>query len=235
MSSLTANELFEGELKVVGRLVDASNATLYAEIVRGTTTDENPKVIYKPIAGERPLWDFPEGTLANREYAAYLLSKEAGFDLVPKTVLRDGPFGKGMVQEWIDTDEETDVVSFGQSDDSSLRKMALFDAIINNTDRKFGHLLITKGKQVFGCDHGVTFHEEDKLRTVLWQFAGEKFNQTEIRLLKASLQVVSSPEFLELLSEREVAATSKRINSLLALNEFPLPNPNWPAVPWPPV
>ena len=235
MSSLTANELFEGELKVVGRLVDASNATLYAEIVRGTTTDENPKVIYKPIAGERPLWDFPEGTLANREYAAYLLSKEAGFDLVPKTVLRDGPFGKGMVQEWIDTDEETDVVSFGQSDDSSLRKMALFDAIINNTDRKFGHLLITTGKQVFGCDHGVTFHEEDKLRTVLWQFAGEKFNQTEIQLLKASLQVVSSPEFLELLSEREVAATSKRINSLLALNEFPLPNPNWPAVPWPPV
>jgi len=235
MSSLTANELFEGELKVVGRLVDASNATLYAEIVRGTTTDENPKVIYKPIAGERPLWDFPEGTLANREYAAYLLSKEAGFDLVPKTVLRDGPFGKGMVQEWIDTDEETDVVSFGQSDDSSLRKMALFDAIINNTDRKFGHLLITKGKQVFGCDHGVTFHEEDKLRTVLWQFAGEKFNQTEIQLLKASLQVVSSPEFIELLSEREVAATKKRINSLLALNEFPLPNPNWPAVPWPPV
>ena len=235
MSSLTANELFEGELKVVGRLVDASNATLYAEIVRGTTTDENPKVIYKPIAGERPLWDFPEGTLANREYAAYLLSKEAGFDLVPQTVLRDGPFGKGMVQEWIDTDEETDVVSFGQSDDSSLRKMALFDAIINNTDRKFGHLLITKGKQVFGCDHGVTFHEEDKLRTVLWQFAGEKFNQTEIRLLKASLQVVSSPEFIELLSEREVAATKMRINSLLSLNEFPLPNPNWPAVPWPPV
>ena len=235
MSSLTANELFEGELKVVGRLVDASNATLYAEIVRGTTTDENPKVIYKPIAGERPLWDFPEGTLANREYAAYLLSKEAGFDLVPQTVLRDGPFGKGMVQEWIDTDEETDVVSFGQSDDSSLRKMALFDAIINNTDRKFGHLLITKGKQVFGCDHGVTFHEEDKLRTVLWQFAGEKFNQTEIQLLKASLQVVSSPEFLELLSEREVAATKMRINSLLSLNEFPLPNPNWPAVPWPPV
>ena len=235
MSSLTANELFEGELKVVGRLVDASNATLYAEIVRGTTTDENPKVIYKPIAGERPLWDFPEGTLANREYAAYLLSKEAGFDLVPKTVLRDGPFGKGMVQEWIDTDEETDVVSFGQSDDSSLRKMALFDAIINNTDRKFGHLLITKGKQVFGCDHGVTFHEEDKLRTVLWQFAGEKFNQTEIRLLKASLQVVSSLEFIELLSEREIAATKMRINSLLSLNEFPLPNPNWPAVPWPPV
>ena len=235
MSSLTANELFEGELKVVGRLVDASNATLYAEIVRGTTTHENPKVIYKPIAGERPLWDFPEGTLANREYAAYLLSKEAGFDLVPKTVLRDGPFGKGMVQEWIDTDEETDVVSFGQSDDSSLRKMALFDAIINNTDRKFGHLLITTGKQVFGCDHGVTFHEEDKLRTVLWQFAGEKFNQTEIRLLKASLQVVSSPEFVELLSAREIAATKMRINSLLSLNEFPLPNPNWPAVPWPPV
>ena len=235
MSSLTANELFEGELKVVGRLVDASNATLYAEIVRGTTTDENPKVIYKPIAGERPLWDFPEGTLANREYAAYLLSKEAGFDLVPKTVLRDGPFGKGMVQEWIDTDEETDVVSFGQSDDSSLRKMALFDAIINNTDRKFGHLLITKGDQVLGCDHGVTFHEEDKLRTVLWQFAGEKFNQTEIRLLKASLEVVSSPEFIELLSEREIAATKMRINRLLSLNEFPLPNPNWPAVPWPPV
>lgn len=235
MNAISQSDLAAGELKVVGRLVDASNATLFAEIVLNADSELNPKVIYKPIAGERPLWDFPVSTLANREYAAYLLSNLAGFNLVPNTVLREGPFGKGMVQEWIDVDETVDVITFGQSEDSRLRLMALFDAIINNTDRKYGHLLITENKSVYGCDHGVTFHEEDKLRTVLWQFSGMQFKADERDKLAKSLEVIAQPEFLELLSEAEINAAKIRITRLIKDGKFPYPNPNWPAVPWPPV
>lgn len=235
MNTLSQADLSTGELKVVGRLVDASNATLFAEIIVDSKNEENPKVIYKPIAGERPLWDFPAGTLANREVAAFLLSDGAEFNMVPRTVLREGPFGKGMVQEWINVDESIDVISFGQSEDPRLRSMALFDAIINNTDRKFGHLLITSDNQVFGCDHGVTFHEEDKLRTVLWQFAGKSFTNEERGKLENCLTIIEQSEFSELLSETEISATKNRIRALNKSGEFPFPNPNWPAVPWPPV
>jgi len=165
---------------VIGRLVDASNATLQATL---ENTEPVMKVIYKPVLGEKPLWDFADGNLANREYAAYLLSQLAEFDLVPTTVLREGPFGFGMVQEWVEIDDNLDVVEFGQGDNPQLRKLALFDAIINNTDRKFGHLLVDQTGKLRGCDHGVCFHQENKLRTVLWQFAGEDFNSQEIELL----------------------------------------------------
>ncbi|MTA25237.1 MAG: SCO1664 family protein, partial [Actinobacteria bacterium] len=148
-------------MEVIGRLIDASNASLLCQYPDGK------KIIYKPIAGERPLWDFPDGNLASREVVAYYISELGGFHLVPKTVLRDGPFGLGAVQEWIEVDEEVDVVNFVQSDGSILRNMALFDAIINNADRKFGHILVGPDGDVYGCDHGVSFHEEDKLRTVL--------------------------------------------------------------------
>ena len=143
------------EMEVIGRLVDASNASLLCQYPDGK------KIIYKPIAGERPLWDFPDGNLASREVVAYYISELGGFHLVPKTVLRDGPFGIGAVQEWIEVDEEVDVVNFVQSDSSTLRNMALFDAIINNADRKFGHILVGPDGDVYGCDHGVSFHEED--------------------------------------------------------------------------
>jgi hypothetical protein len=225
--------LSSGELKVTGRLIDASNATLYAT---AQMDSQEITCIYKPITGERPLWDFPDGALAHREYAAYLLSEHLGLNVVPLTILRDGPFGFGMVQEWITIDESIDLASFFGTDNPELRKMALFDAIINNTDRKIGHLLPITVEQVLGCDHGVTFHVEDKLRTVLWQWAGDKLTSTEIEILikaRESLQGELGQLLEPLLTEAEIAATKDRVNRLIAESTFPLPNPNWPAVPWP--
>jgi hypothetical protein len=225
--------LTKGELQVTGRLVDASNATLYAT---ASLEDHSIVCIYKPIAGERPLWDFSDGCLAHREYAAFLVSYHLGFDLVPITILRDGPYGFGMVQQWVDIDESIDLAKFFATDHPRLRAMALFDAIINNTDRKIGHLLPIDGQTLFGCDHGVTFHSEDKLRTVLWQWANEPFSQEEISLLKRT-QLLLAGELgtllAPLLTEVEIQETARRVSDLLASGRFPLPNPDWPAVPWP--
>lgn len=225
--------LENGVIEVTGRLVDASNATLYATC---TFADEAIPVIYKPIAGERPLWDFPDGNLAQREYAAYLVSELGGFHIVPPTLLREGPFGPGMVQQWIDIDEDVDLALFYRTDDSQLRAMALFDAIINNTDRKIGHLLPHQDGRLFGCDHGVTFHEDDKLRTVLWQWADSPLNQDEKSLL-ISLKTVllARPEtILTLITEIEFESLLSRIDRLLEQGVFPAPSDEWPAVPWPP-
>ena len=225
--------LTKGELQVTGRLVDASNATLYAT---ASFEDHSIVCIYKPIACERPLWDFSDGCLAHREYAAFLVSDHLGFDLVPITILRDGPYGFGMVQQWVDIDESIDLAKFFATDHPRLRAMALFDAIINNTDRKIGHLLPIDGQTLFGCDHGVTFHSEDKLRTVLWQWANEPFSQEEISLLKRA-QLLLAGELgtllTPLLTEVEIQETARRVSDLLASGKFPLPNPDWPAVPWP--
>jgi hypothetical protein len=225
--------LSKGELHVTGRLVDASNATLYAT---ATLEDQAIVCIYKPIAGERPLWDFSDGCLAHREYAAYLVSHHLGFDLVPLTILRDGPYGFGMVQQWVDIDENIDLGTFFSTDHPKLRSMALFDAIINNTDRKIGHLLPLDEHTLFGCDHGVTFHADDKLRTVLWQWADEPFTEDEISLLRkaqASLSGELGRLLAPLLTEIEIQETARRVTDLLASGTFPLPNPDWPAVPWP--
>ncbi|HVF19363.1 MAG TPA: SCO1664 family protein, partial [Mycobacteriales bacterium] len=127
--------LRDGEITVEARLVDASNATLYCAV---EDADLRAACVYKPIQGERPLWDFPDGTLAHREVAAYLVSVATGWDVVPPTVLRDGPFGAGMVQLWIDVDESVDLGALVHSDHDALRRMALFDAVVNNADRKGG-------------------------------------------------------------------------------------------------
>lgn len=225
--------LTNGELHVTGRLVDASNATLYAT---ASLEDQAIVCIYKPIAGERPLWDFADGCLAHREYAAYLVSHHLGFDLVPLTILRDGPYGFGMVQQWIDIDVSIDLAKFFATDHPKLRSMALFDAIINNTDRKIGHLLPEDDQRLFGCDHGVTFHAEDKLRTVLWQWADDRFTPEEVALLKRAQSEMSGElgkKLTPLLTELEIQQTSRRIADLVASGSFPLPNPDWPAVPWP--
>lgn len=222
-----------GSLEVTGRLVDASNATLYANC---TFDDSTIAVIYKPVAGERPLWDFQDGNLAQREFAAYLISELGEFGVVPPTVLRDGPFGVGMVQQWIDINEEIDLAMFYREDNAELRKMALFDAVVNNTDRKIGHLLPISEDLVHGCDHGVTFHEDDKLRTVLWQWADEPLSPQEIERLE-NLEVAiqeSSEQLLALISANEFAALSARINRLLGEKKYPSPSDEWPAVPWPP-
>jgi hypothetical protein len=225
--------LENGDLVVTGRLIDASNATLLAEC---NFQESKVKCIYKPVAGERPLWDFPDGTLANREYAAFLVSELLGFNIVPLTILRDGPFGVGMVQEWIDIDEGLDLANFFGTDDAQLRKMALFDAVINNTDRKIGHLLPDTTGSLFGCDHGVTFHEENKLRTVLWQWAGDSLSDQEIASLSILVEEIkgnSKDQLLVLITVKEYNALIQRIQDLLRTKKFPLPNPEWPAIPWP--
>ncbi len=217
-------------MRVEGRFVDASNATLFAHCAVG---EEEVAVIYKPIAGERPLWDFPDGNLANRELATYLLSESLGLHLVPFTIVREGPFGLGMVQEWIEIDEELDIVELAQGPSERVRDMALFDAIINNTDRKFGHILPTSSGEIYGCDHGVTFHEDPKLRTVLWQFASLEFSDREIAILERARMV--APGLLAgLITPAELLALVARIDDLLLQGRFPEPSEDWPAVPWPP-
>ncbi len=230
--NISSETLSIGDIKVIGRLIDASNATLMGEIV---SPNLSIKVIYKPIAGEKPLWDFQDGNLAFREYCAFLVSDLAGFNIVPATILRDGPFGLGMVQQWIEIDRTVDVVEFGQSEDRQLRKLALFDSIINNTDRKYGHLLIDSDKKLFGCDHGVSFHSQNKLRTVIWQFAGEKFTTEEMALLERTREVDFNGVFENYLTDIEVSAFLDRINALIASGTFPFPSDEWPAIPWPPV
>jgi hypothetical protein len=236
MSSLVEAMRF-GELSVTGRLVDASNATLYGVIkaMDGAESDEI-RVIYKPVAGERPLWDFPDGNLANREYAAFLISEIAEWNLVPTTILREGPFGPGMVQQWIDIDETVDLALFYSQDKPLLRKLALFDAVINNTDRKIGHLLPTADGKLLGCDHGVTFHHEDKLRTVLWQWAGMALSDQEIIELRKLAEEILKEQvvFHKLLTEIELQALLARIERLISTGIFPEPSDEWPAVPWPP-
>ncbi len=218
----------DSPLEVVGRLVDASNASLLC------TLDDGSQVIYKPIAGERPLWDFPDGNLASREVAAFYISELGGFNIVPKTVLRDGPFGIGAVQEWIETDENFDLTLFAQSTNSRIREMAIFDALINNADRKFGHILYVDKDHIYGCDHGVCFHQENKLRTVLWQFAQSALNESELAKIRKIMDTLDKTYLTELLTSEEIVALLARGESLLTTGNFPLPDPNWPAVPWPP-
>ena len=230
--SKTVDAIKNANLIVIGRLVDASNATLQATL---ENSEPAKKVIYKPVLGERPLWDFADGNLANREYAAFLLSHLAEFDLVPTTVLREGPFGFGMVQEWVEIDDNLDIVQFGQGDDPQLRKLALFDAVINNTDRKFGHLLVDITGKLRGCDHGVCFHQDNKLRTVLWQFAGEHFNSEEFGFLNKVKELDLDSVFADLLTNAEISALDQRVSDLEAAGKFPFPSDQWPAIPWPPV
>ena len=225
-----------GELNVVGRLVDASNATLFAKAT--LPLDAEIEVVYKPIAGERPLWDFPHGNLAQREVAAFKISQWGKFNCVPYTTLREGPFGLGAVQEWITSDDSIDIIELAQSQDERIRNLALFDVVVNNTDRKFGHILLNREGMILGCDHGVTFHQDFKLRTVIWQFAGKSLTSLELAQLhevKNEIAKVHNEEIGQLLHSDEVDALVKRIDSLIENREFPLPSEDWPAVPWPPV
>lgn len=232
MTSSEKNHIENGDLIVEGRLIDASNATLYGHI---RTDTETVAVIYKPIAGERPLWDFPDGNLAQRELAAFRISEVMQIGRVPFTIIREGPFGPGMVQQWINTDDSVDLISFSRSDDVQLRELALFDAIINNTDRKIGHLLVDKSGFLYGCDHGVTFHAEDKLRTVLWQWRGTELSEHDRSLINRVRSADVSALLSELITEEETVALMGRVERLITSNQFPQPSQDWPAIPWPPV
>jgi uncharacterized repeat protein (TIGR03843 family) len=252
-----------GELSLHGRLMAASNATFQGSVCEG---DESAKVVYKPVQGERPLWDFPDGTLAQREYAAYVLSEVLGWSVVPPTLLRDGPLGEGMVQLWVDEVEpaagETelvDIVPQGRvpkgwvgvlealdgrhnpvtlvhAENDALRRMAVFDAIVNNADRKGGHVLDAGDGRVFGVDHGVTFNADDKLRTVLWGWAGTPVPPElleDVKRLSDELAGKLGTELNQLITQVEIAATRERCHTLLKTRVFPFPSDDWPAIPWP--
>jgi uncharacterized repeat protein (TIGR03843 family) len=227
--------LERGELELIGRLWMSSNNALLG-VVRGDGIEA--AVIHKPVAGERPLFDFPDGTLARREVASFAVSQATGWGIVPPTVLRDGPLGSGMLQLWIRTDPDVDPVDLVNGDDSRLRPIAAFDAVVNNTDRKAGHLLPVEGGHVYGVDHGVTFSPVPKLRTVLWGWRGEPFADAELavlRELRAELGAELGVTLRGLLEPIEVTATARRLDRLIATGRFPQPDPRWPAVPWPPV
>ncbi|PKH41476.1 conserved hypothetical protein [Nocardioides alpinus] len=246
-----------GELTLHGRVLPASNATFVGEI-------DGVRVVYKPIAGERPLWDFPHGTLAGREVAAYAVSQALGWDIVPPTILRDGPHDLGMVQLWRDEVEDqspVDIVGEGDlpegfrhvfdgldahdqpvslvhEDSAALRRMALFDVVVNNADRKGGHVLPMPDGHRFGVDHGLTFHVEHKLRTVLWGFVGDPLTDEEttgLRRLGVAFEGELGRTLCDLVTEEEVATTARRISRLLARGAFPAPASSaYPVIPWPP-
>ena len=232
--------LRDGEIELVGRLIGSSNHAMLCRVRRPCPPPEAPIVleaVYKPTAGERPLDDFPDETLSHREVAAYLVSERIGWRIVPPTIRRDGPFGDGSLQQWIDIDPSVDIVSMVLEDDARLRKIAVFDAVVNNTDRKGGHLLPTSDGHIYGVDHGVTFSTVPKLRTVLWGWRGSRFSAEEragIERVAEALRGDLARDLAGLLSRGEIAATRRRVDALLASGRFPQPRPDWPAIPWPP-
>jgi uncharacterized repeat protein (TIGR03843 family) len=232
--------LRDGEMTVVGRLLSASNATFFC-LVAGAGNESGKTVaascVYKPIRGERPLYDFPDGTLACREVAAHAISEASGWEIVPPTVMRDGPFGEGMVQLWMEVDETVDIGQLIASDNPALRHIAVLDAALNNADRKGGHLLPLPDGRIHGIDNGLCFAVEPKLRTVLWRWRGQSLTADEravLERLRRGIHGDLGKQLQGLLAPAEVEATSRRIETLLANGVMPRPDRNRPAVPWPP-
>ena len=249
-------DLMTGELVLTGRLTTASNATFLGSI-------DDDAVVYKPVAGEAPLWDFPGGTLARREVASFLVSEALGWEVVPRTWLRDGPLGEGMVQLWQERNPDqspVDLVAADQvadtgwravlegedqdgqrivlvhEDTPALRRMAVFDVIVNNADRKGDHVLAMEGGHRFGVDHGLTFHEDPKLRTVLWGWLGEPLTTEEldgVGRVVDGLDGKLGERLAALLSAAEIEALDARCARLRADGCFPAPSGEMPAVPWP--
>jgi uncharacterized repeat protein (TIGR03843 family) len=259
--------LRRGELTVIGRIRSASNATFLCEAHLGA---RHAHCVYKPIAGEAPLWDFPDGTLAGRELVAYLVSSALGWNIVPYTIIRDGPAGRGMLQRWVDQpgdqvgDEATpgpdlvdllpaghippgylpvlraydyagDEVTLVHADDPRLRRMAVFDVLINNADRKGGHILSGVDGHVYGVDHGVSLHVEDKLRTVLWGWAGKPVDDETLEAvdrLREQLCAAFGDRLSRHITRREVDALGRRAVALLDNPVMPTPDRRRP-IPWP--
>lgn len=251
--------LLNGRIEIKGRLVDASNATLFCAI---SLDGVEAECVYKPVRGERPLWDFPDGTLAGREVASYLISDASGWGLIPPTILRPGPFGPGMVQLWVDTKDDgelVDIVPVGaipegwrevlrahdqygdpsvliHADRPSLRQLAVLDIVVNNADRKGGHVLLGTDDNVYAVDHGICLHSENKLRTVLWGWLGEALPEDVVAVLDrlaVRLDADLGERLAEHLTITEVRAVRDRVTELLAEKEFPAPSGDWPAIPWP--
>jgi len=250
-----------GELKIHGQLTEASNGVFYCTVSDGAG---EAVCVYKPVRGERPLWDFPDGTLAGREAAAYLVSAATGWGLVPPTVLREGPLGAGMCQIWVEADPGAQLLALQDAEeaetgwrgiaraevgrgrtallvhaeDARLRRLAVLDAVINNADRKGGHLLPAVDGRLYGIDHGVTFAVPGKLRTLLWGWAGEPLDEEAVAVLNglaAELKGALADELAPLLTPAEIDALRLRVAELLRTGRHPLPSGDWPSVPWPPI
>ncbi len=217
--------------EVVGQLQGASNATLLGRLADGTL------VVYKPSRGEQPLWDFEFGTLAVREALTYEVSEALGFGLVPETVLGDGPFGTGSIQRFIEEDPEFNPAPLINEADPSLWPVAVLDLLINNADRKAGHLIAGAHDGRLWCiDHGVSLHEDPKLRTVLWNFSGEALPDEMVSAVEGfgeALDTGLRERVADLLSDREAAALLTRTKALLATPLHPDPPADRPALPWP--
>jgi hypothetical protein len=228
--------LAEGRLEAIGLMPGASNYTFLAEACRG---DQAVLAINKPQAGEAPLWDFPDGTLCRREVAAYTVSAALGWPLVPPTVLRDGPHGPGSVQLFVDADQEQHYFTLRETRLADFLPVAAFDVVVNNADRKAGHCLRDSVGRIWLVDHGVCFHVETKLRTVIWEFAGEHVPgplREELSSLSGQLRARGAlrDAMRTLLEDDEVEATARRAERLAATGRFPRPSSDRP-FPWPPI
>ncbi len=253
---MTSSTIPQGDLELHGRIMPASNATFLGEM-------DGVKVVYKPVAGERPLWDFPDGTLADREVAAYAVSEGLGWDIVPTTWLGQGPHGPGMLQVWQEVDPDQEAVTLVRAgtmpegylavfealddrdrdvtliheDTEPLRRMAIFDVLVNNADRKGGHVLEMPGGHRYGVDHGVTLHHEPKLRTVLWGWGGLPLTDAEVdavRRLRADVDSDLGVSLAAHLTELELHALERRCARLLQVGCLPVSRGEWPSIPWPP-
>ncbi|WP_423298996.1 SCO1664 family protein [Glutamicibacter nicotianae] len=253
---MNASDLLTAQLELTGRIATASNATFLGSI-------GEKSVVYKPVAGEKPLWDFPHGLLAYREVAAFRVSEALGWNLVPQTWLRNGRFGEGMVQLWQDIDREqhpVDIVAADKvpedgwktvlhgedesghqmallhEDTPALRRMAVFDVLVNNADRKGDHVLAMPDGHRYGVDHGLCFNEEHKLRTVLWGWVGQPLTDDElagVQRVSDALDADLGQELAALLTGEEIAALADRCTDLLSEGRFPAHRGQMPAVPWP--
>lgn len=222
-----------GELEPLGLLPRSSNFTYLTRVRRG---DDEVLAVYKPRSGEAPLWDFPEGTLCRREVAAYVVADALGWPRVPPTILRDGPQGEGSVQRFLAFDPRQHYFTMQEERPDEFRRVALFDLVVNNADRKSGHCLLSEDRELFVVDHGVCFNTEPKLRTVIWDFVDEAIPPAMLddlralgpRLAEGALRA----RLLDLVSVAEIDATARRLADLVALGRFPEPGPGRP-YPWP--
>lgn len=264
-----AEYLRTGEVSLLGQVTTASNLALLAEITPPSGQDAPVRVIYKPVRGERPLWDFPDGTLAGREWATFLVAQAAGWTGIPPTVVRDGPLGPGSVQVWIGdpfADDElpspVTVVPVGEipagwlavidgelpggrrvsvvhEDAPDVRSMAVLDAVLNNSDRKGSHLVRDDDGHLWGYDHGLSFHSDPKLRTVLWGWAGQSFTPEDaqrLAILREQLADSGSQlrgDLAQALPDSDVGALARRVDRLVRRGRHPRPSRHWPSIPWP--
>lgn len=231
----TPEDLTRGELEIAGLLPFASNFSYLARVC--LPDDREIDVVYKPEQGEAPLWDFPPGTLCLRETAAYLVSEAGGWGLVPPTVLRDGPLGPGAVQVFVEHDPRVTAFELLETRRGDLRRVALFDLVVNNADRKAGHVLRDVGGRIWSVDHGICFHTDEKLRTVLWDFAGEPILEEErvpVRRLIERLDADLPERLGPLLHPQEIDALKARASIVADIDAFPRPGPGR-RFPWPPV